>query len=84
MWKKHKTQNTVLERHTSLKGRTKKENDRERFTLSFMVERENLEGQSGLCHHQTIVPSTNVVSVFFTEGKHTPFLFKYCFCCLKD
>ena len=84
MRKKHKNPKYSLERHTLRKGRTEKENDREQFTLSLMVERKIWKDSQAFVN---IRPPYRppVWSLFFcTEGQHTPFLSKYCFCCLKD
>ena len=57
-----KTQN----RHTLQKEKENREKERQRknFGLSQMVEREKSEMKVRLCHHQTTVPSTGMVSVF--------------------
>ena len=84
MRKKHKNPKYSLERHTLRKGRTEKENDREQFTLSLMVERKIWKDSQAFANIRSPYPPL-VWSLFFcTEGQHTPFLFKYCFCCLKD
>ena len=76
---KRKRQNTITVRfsaaiHSLARLRTPKpqahtgieiEQQRENFSLSQMVEREKFEKKVRLCHHQTTVPSTDMVSVFF-------------------